>query len=136
MKHNKILIILLCCVTLISCGQTETKKKVDEVTPNKQVEKKYTKVISDSTNILTDKIENLEVEALYIGDISEIQIENKVLFVKNYQETVQVINLNSEQSEVCKLTNREFLTKFPNVNLKTYSYFFMNIENEYNKNYS
>ena len=62
MKHNNILTILLCNLTLISCGQTETKIKADEVTANKQVEKKYTKVISDSTNILTTRVENLELE--------------------------------------------------------------------------
>lgn len=82
------------------------------------------------------KIENLKVETLYVGDISEIQIENKFLFVKNHEGDIQIINLNSEQTEVCKLTNSEFLSKFPDVNLKTYSYFFMNFENEYNKNYS
>ena len=62
MRHNNILTILLCYATLISCGYTETKKRVDEVTANKQVESKYTKVISDSTNKLTDNIENLEVQ--------------------------------------------------------------------------
>jgi len=54
---NNILTILLYSLTLISCRQTETKKKVDKLAENK-----YTKVISDSTNKLTDKIENLEIE--------------------------------------------------------------------------
>lgn len=62
MRHKNILTILLCSLTLISCGQTETKKRIDEVIVNKQVEKKYTKVISDPTNKLTDKVENLEIE--------------------------------------------------------------------------
>ena len=54
---NNILTILLYSLTLISCRQTETKKKIDKLAENK-----YTKVISDSTNKLTDKIENLEIE--------------------------------------------------------------------------
>lgn len=62
MRHKNTLTILLCSLTLISCGQTETKKRTDEVKVNKEVEKKYTKVISDPTNKLTDKVENLEIE--------------------------------------------------------------------------
>lgn len=63
MRHNNnILTILLCCVTLISCGQTETKKGIDEITANNHVENNYTRVLSDPTNILTDKVENLEIE--------------------------------------------------------------------------
>jgi hypothetical protein len=61
-RLNNILTILLCSLTLISCGQKGTKKGVSEFTENKQVEKKYIKIISDSTNILTDKVENLELE--------------------------------------------------------------------------
>ncbi len=87
MKHNTILIILLCCVTLISCGQTETKKKVDKVTPNKQVEKKYTKVISDSTNILTDKIENLEVQYTVWGCACPQWIKTKDTIQQNNEKT-------------------------------------------------
>src|SRR5690606_13893817 len=82
------------------------------------------------------KIENLKVETLYSGDISEIQIEHKVLFVKNHEEIIQVINLHSEHTAVSKLTNNELESKFPDVQLKPYSYFFMNFENDYNKNYS
>lgn len=54
---NNILIIVLCSLVLISCGQTSIKKKVDKIE-----EYKYTKVISDSTNKLTGKVEDLEIE--------------------------------------------------------------------------
>lgn len=69
--------ILLFSLTLISCGQTETKKKVDEVEENKQVENPYTKVISDSTNILTDKVENLELEYTVWGCACPQWIQSK-----------------------------------------------------------
>jgi hypothetical protein len=77
MRHNNILTILLCSLTLISFGQTETKKRIDEVTANKQVENKYTKVISDSTNILTDKVENLELEYTVWGCACPQWIQSK-----------------------------------------------------------
>lgn len=63
MKRLKnILTIILFTLTFTSCGQTKTEQKSDENKSQKQVEKKYSKVISDPTNILNDKIENLEVE--------------------------------------------------------------------------
>jgi len=61
-RLKNILTILLLCVAMVSCGQTETKQQADKIVKNKQVENKYTKVISDSTNKLTDKVENLEIE--------------------------------------------------------------------------
>jgi hypothetical protein len=61
-RLNNILTILLCSLTLISCGQTEMKHKADKIGENKEVENKYTKVMSDSTNKLTNKVENLEIE--------------------------------------------------------------------------
>ncbi len=80
-------------------------------------------------------IENLKVESLYKGFISEIQIEENVFFIKNFKGTIQVINLNSEKVETDIFTSAEFELKFPNVRLKSYSYFFMGFEEEYNKNY-
>lgn len=38
------------------------KQQTVDTKSEKQIEKKYSKVISDSTNILTDKVENLELE--------------------------------------------------------------------------
>ena len=64
---KNILTISLFVLTLSSCGQTRTEQKPDNKELQKQTEKKYTKVISDSTNILTDKIENLEVSYHVIG---------------------------------------------------------------------
>lgn len=54
--------ILLLSLILVSCGQTKTKQQIEQKESQNQVESKYNKVISDSTNKLTDKIENLEIE--------------------------------------------------------------------------
>lgn len=77
MKHNNILTTLLCYMTMISCGKTETRKRIDEVSATKQVENKYTKVISDSTNNLTDKVENLELEYTVWGCACPQWIQSK-----------------------------------------------------------
>ncbi|PDS21965.1 hypothetical protein B0A77_14615 [Flavobacterium branchiophilum] len=74
-------------MTLISCGQTETKKIVNEVTANKQVENKYIKVISDSTNRLTDKIENLEVQYTVWGCACPQWIKTKDTIQQNNEKT-------------------------------------------------
>ena len=59
---KNIFTILLFSLTLVSCGQTKTKQQTEQKELQKQVDSKYDKVISDSTNKLTDKIENLEIE--------------------------------------------------------------------------
>ena len=60
-KLKNILTIFFLSTTIISCEQTKTKPQGDKKEQN-VIENKYTKVISDSTNKLTDKIENLEIE--------------------------------------------------------------------------
>ncbi len=92
MKHNNILTVLLCNLTLISCGQTETKIIADEVTANKQVEKKYTKVISDSTKILTTRVENLELEYHVWGCACPQWIQSK--YNKNSNTTKNYLKLH------------------------------------------
>ena len=47
---------------MASCGQTKTKQQLDKRNSQNQYEKEYNKIISDSTNKLTDKVEDLEVE--------------------------------------------------------------------------
>lgn len=69
--------ILFLGLILTSCGQTETKKRIDEIEANNQVENKYTKVISDSTNILMDKVENLELEYTVWGCACPQWIQSK-----------------------------------------------------------
>ncbi len=59
---KNILTILFLNLTLISCGQTKTKQQVHKINSQNHNEKKYNRVISDSTNKLADKVENLEVE--------------------------------------------------------------------------
>ena len=87
MIHKNIFTILICSLTFISFGQTETKKRIDEVTSNKQVEKKYTKVISDSTNRLTDKIEILEVQYTVWGCACPQWIQLKDTMQLNNEKT-------------------------------------------------
>lgn len=63
MKNLKNILTILFFVLLVtSCGQTKTEKKSDDNKSQKLVEKKYSNVISDSTNILTDKVVDLEIE--------------------------------------------------------------------------
>lgn len=59
---KNILTILLFSLTFVSCGQTKTNKHSDKLKQQNKVEHKYTKIISDSTNKLTDKVENIEIE--------------------------------------------------------------------------
>ncbi len=56
------LIIFLLNFSLTSCcGQTQTEKKYEKTFPKINPRERYPKVISDSTNKLTDRIEKLEV---------------------------------------------------------------------------
>lgn len=64
---KNILTIILFSLTLVSCGQTKTKQQSDKSGQQNQTEHKYTKVISDPTNKLTEKVENLEVSYHVIG---------------------------------------------------------------------
>jgi len=64
---KNILAIFSLCYLVISCGETKTEKQTENTVTQNHVEKKYTKVISDSTNKLTGKIENLEVEYTVFG---------------------------------------------------------------------
>ena len=68
MKHvnhvnmfNIYLTIFLLNLVLSSCGQTPTEKKYQRTSSQINKAEWYSKVISDSTNRLTGKIENLEV---------------------------------------------------------------------------
>ena len=54
--------ILLLSLTLISCGQTSGRKRAEKEKSINQSETKIRKTISDSTNKLIDKVENLEVD--------------------------------------------------------------------------
>ena len=64
---KKIFTLLVLSSTLVYCGQTKTEKQVDIDVTHNQHEKKYNRVISDSTNKLSGKIENLEVEYKVFG---------------------------------------------------------------------
>ena len=59
---KKIFTILLFSLLLVSCGQTKTRQQIDQNELQKKVENKYEKIISDSTNKLTNKFQNLEIE--------------------------------------------------------------------------
>ena len=63
MKHLivKSFILLLTSILLVYCGQKRSAVQFKQDSKNK-IDQQYNKVISDSTNKLTDKIEQLEVE--------------------------------------------------------------------------
>ncbi|MCC6722619.1 MAG: hypothetical protein IT243_10500 [Bacteroidia bacterium] len=61
-KQINILTLSLFCLILTYCGQANTKKQSIINKTQNQFEKRYTRIISDSTNILTNKVENLEIE--------------------------------------------------------------------------
>lgn len=53
---------LVFSIIFFGCEEVNPKKQIVDITPAFQTEKKYKKIISDSTNKLIDKIENLELE--------------------------------------------------------------------------
>jgi hypothetical protein len=56
------LTIFLLNISLTTCcGQTQTEKKYEKIFPKINPRERFSKVISDSTNKLTDRIEKLEV---------------------------------------------------------------------------
>ena len=58
---NNTIIFVLTCMLLDSCGQKGNSNQIKK-DPQKLTEQKSNRVISDSTNKLIDKIEQLEVE--------------------------------------------------------------------------
>jgi hypothetical protein len=61
-RLQNILIITNLSVVLTFCGQTNTSQRLDKTSSQNQNDSKYKGIISDSTNKLTDKVEDLEVE--------------------------------------------------------------------------
>lgn len=59
---KNIFTILLFSVTSVSCEQTKNKEQSENNEQQNKGEITYTKIISDSTNKLTDKIQDLEIE--------------------------------------------------------------------------
>lgn len=59
--QKKILTLILFSLIIVSCQQTSEEKTIKQTTKNTK-EHRYTKVISDSTNTLTNRVENLDVE--------------------------------------------------------------------------
>jgi len=54
-------------MTLISCAQTKAEKQVDNIVSQQLIERKHAKVISDSTNKLTGKTQDLVVDYTLFG---------------------------------------------------------------------
>jgi hypothetical protein len=79
-----ILTILLFSAIIISCGQA--KKQSDKSNQNSNVHN-YTKVISDSTNKLTEKIENLEVQYTVWGCACPQWIKTNDTIQQNNEKT-------------------------------------------------
>ena len=76
-RLKNILTLLLLSLTLVSCGQSKTKQKSDKIEQQKKALHKYTKIISDPTNKLTEKIENLEIEYTVWGSACPNWIQTK-----------------------------------------------------------
>lgn len=81
------------------------------------------------------KIKDLKVETLYNDRITEIQFFDNSIFVKSFSEIVQVINLNSETTEIKEVSHNVFKTTYPNVELKPESSYFLLLDKNYNKNF-
>ncbi len=81
-----ILTVLLFCIITVSCGQTMTSEKVNK-NNKKIVKNKYTKIISDSTNKLTNKIEKLEVQYTVWGCACPQWINIKDTIKQNNEKT-------------------------------------------------
>ncbi len=71
------LTLFLFALTVASCGQTKTSQQLEYSKSLKQLDRNYSKVISDSTNILTNKVENLEVEYTVWGCACPQWIQSK-----------------------------------------------------------
>jgi len=83
---------LLLILTIFTSCSTPSKKKTDNSLQQNQSERKYTKVISDSTNKLSGKIENLEVEYTVWGCACPQWIQTKDLNSKD--TTIKFIHLH------------------------------------------
>ena len=79
-------------MTILTSCSTQTKKQTNNSIQQNQQEKKYTKVISDSTNILTGKIEDLEVEYTVWGCACPQWIKTKDQNLKD--TTIKFIDLH------------------------------------------
>ena len=76
---------------LVCCGQTSSNVQIKQDSQN-QTDQKYTKVISDSTNKLTDKMEQLEVEYTVWGCACPNWIQSKDN--QNNDSTVNYLSLH------------------------------------------
>lgn len=86
-QFKSIFTLLLFCLTIFSCSQVKTEKPLEKVVEKKVVEKKYSKIISDSTNKLSGKIEKLEVSYTVWGCACPQWIQTKDTAHQNNPET-------------------------------------------------
>jgi hypothetical protein len=124
MKRLKnIFIILLFSLTLVSCRQTKKKQQIEQKELQKQVEKKYDKIISDSTNKINDKnkitkqkelelANPLDLESKYLVDYKSETY--KIFIGENYKLSDQIIDwqwayLNDPDDKIDSSGKDEFL---------------------------
>ncbi len=82
------------------------------------------------------KFEDLTVTVLFTGNISNLQISDEKIYVKNYKDIIQVINLSSINLTIYTITEND-LKNYPiEVELKPKTDFFVRLDPNYNKNYS
>ena len=86
-KIENLLTILLFSLTIMSSGQSKSKNDIDKENKKKEIEKKYSKIISDSTNKLTGKIEKIEVAYTVWGCACPQWIKTKDTIKQNDEKT-------------------------------------------------
>jgi len=89
-KIENLITILLFSLTIMSCGQNKTKNDINKENRKKEPEKKYSKIISDSTNKLTGKIEKLEVAYTVWGCACPQWIKTKDTVKQNDSTTAYI----------------------------------------------
>ncbi|MEM0544089.1 hypothetical protein WFZ85_15980 [Flavobacterium sp. j3] len=91
-------------------------------------------IYTEKHNDYVFSIENLIVTELYSGNISEIKLTDNVIYIKKENETVELINLETDQITFSNMTINDFNILHQNVELKPF--WNLALDKEYNKNYS
>ena len=86
-KIENLLTIFLFSLTVISCGQNKLAKEINTENSKSNIVDKYQKIISDSTNRLTGKIEKLEVAYTVWGCACPQWIKTKDIIKQNDEKT-------------------------------------------------
>lgn len=95
----------------------------------------YTENKSGVTDII--EIEKLRINEIYSGNITDINIEKDNIYLRENENFIKIIHLNTELTKINEISNNKFIESFSGVELKSFQYYFLpNLDSEYNKNYS